>query len=69
MGFKFDVVKHISTISESGAYSLELNEISWNDNEPKLDLRRWFTSGDGEKRPQKGITLTADECNVLKQVL
>lgn len=38
-GIKFEIVEHITTISERGKWTLELNRVSWNGNPPKLDLR------------------------------
>lgn len=68
---KFNVIEHIATISEGngGEYSLELNKISWNDKEAKLDLRRWRNTDEGNKIPQKGLTLNQFELDALKAVL
>jgi hypothetical protein len=44
----------------------ELNLISWNDREPKNDIREW--SPDGEQMG-KGITLTKEELSALKGLL
>jgi hypothetical protein len=51
--------------SASG-WTKELNLVSWNDREPKYDLRDW--SADRERRG-KGITLSADELLALKKLL
>lgn len=70
MQIKFKILEHISTISQSdnSEYTLELNKISWNDREPKLDLRRWRIT-DGERIPQKGLTFNSEELKTLKNVL
>lgn len=47
-------------------WTKELNLISWNDREPKYDLRDW--SPDHEKMG-KGITLNAEELKKLRDVL
>ncbi|MEE0516929.1 MAG: PC4/YdbC family ssDNA-binding protein [Anaerovoracaceae bacterium] len=65
-GIKFEIVEHITTISERGKWTLELNRVSWNGNPPKLDLRSW--SEDHEKC-SKGINLTHDEALALREVL
>ena len=65
-GIKFEIVEHITTISERGKWTLELNRVSWNGNPPKLDLRSW--SEDHEKC-SKGIKLTHDEALALREVL
>jgi len=44
----------------------ELNLISWNDREPKYDLRDW--SADHEKMG-KGVTLSKEELSALRELL
>jgi len=64
---KFEVTEHIGVLSESAkGWTKELNLISWNDREPKYDIRDW--SPEREKMG-KGITLSADEINELKELL
>lgn len=47
-------------------WSKELNLVSWNDREPKYDLRDWNENHD---KMGKGITLTRDELDKLKETL
>ena len=64
---KFEILKNIGVLSTSaGGWSKELNLISWNDREPKYDLRDW--SADHGKMG-KGITLSAEELQALKELL
>jgi len=64
---KFEILKNIGVLSTSaGGWSKELNLISWNDREPKYDLRDW--SADHSKMG-KGITLSAEELQALKELL
>lgn len=64
---KFEITKNIGTISESSkGWFKELNLVSWNDKEPKYDLRDW--SPDHEKMG-KGITLNKEELIELKNLL
>lgn len=64
---KYEVVKKIGVLSKSASgWAKELNLISWNDREPKYDLRDW--SADGEKMG-KGVTLSRDELLALKELL
>lgn len=54
MDYTFKIITNYYTIDEGNGYSLQLNLIKWNDNEPKYDLRRWK-----DDKPLKGISLTA----------
>jgi hypothetical protein len=64
---KYEIVKKIGVLSKAGSgWAKELNLISWNDREPKYDLRDW--SADGEKMG-KGVTLTKEELSALKELL
>ncbi len=64
---KYEVRKVLGTISESSkGWKKELRLISWNDREPKYDIREW--APDDEKMG-KGITLTKEELEGLKIIL
>jgi hypothetical protein len=64
---KYEIVEKIGVLSRSSSgWGKELNLISWNDREPKYDLRDW--SGDGEKMG-KGLTMTREELSALKELL
>lgn len=64
---KYEIVEKIGVISKNDkGWKKELNLVSWNDREPKYDLRDW--SEDHEKMG-KGITLTKEEIEELKQLL
>lgn len=64
---KYEIIKQIGVLSKSSSgWSKELNLISWNDREPKYDLRDW--SADREKMG-KGVTLSRDELLALKELL
>jgi len=64
---KYDIVKNIGVLSKSASgWAKELNLISWNDREPKYDLRDW--SLDREKMG-KGVTLSTEELLALKELL
>ena len=65
--FKYDVVETIAVLSESSkGWTKELKLISWNDREPKYDIREW--SPDHSKMG-KGITLSDEEVSILKKAL
>ena len=64
---KYEIVKQIGVLSKSASgWAKELNLISWNDREPKYDLRDW--SADHEKMG-KGVTLSAEEVSALRELL
>ena len=64
---KYEIVKKLGVLSKAGSgWTKELNLISWNDREPKYDIRDW--SADGEKMG-KGVTLTKEELSALKELL
>jgi hypothetical protein len=66
-GIKFEIVEHIGVLSENNkGWKKELNLISWNEREPKYDIRDW--DPDHEKMG-KGVTLSKDEIEELKGLL
>ena len=63
---KCEIVEEIGVLSENEkGWKKELNLVSWNDGEPKYDIRTW--SPEHEKMG-KGITLTKDEILKLKEM-
>ena len=64
---KYTIIKEIGVLSEgSKRWRKELNLISWNNGNPKYDIRDW--APDHEKMG-KGFTLTDAEAKVLKNML
>ena len=64
---KFEITEHIGVLSEgSKGWTKEINRVSWNDRDPKIDIREW--SPDHTKMG-KGITLTDEEAQKLKALL
>lgn len=64
---KYEITKNLGILSEgSKGWTKELNLISWNDREPKYDIREW--SPEHEKMG-KGVTLSKDEMAELKKLL
>ncbi|MBQ8612414.1 MAG: hypothetical protein IJ412_12010 [Oscillospiraceae bacterium] len=65
--FKYEIVKEVATLSSAAnGWQRKLNLISWNDREPKYDIRDW--SPDGSKMG-KGISLSTEEVIMLKEIL
>lgn len=64
---KFEIKETIGVLSVSSkGWTKELNLVSWNDKEPKYDLREWDPA---HEKMGKGITLTAEELKKLRTVL
>ena len=64
---KFEIKENIGVLSESAkGWSKELNLVSWNDKEPKYDLREWDPA---HEKMGKGITLSVEESKKLKDIL
>lgn len=66
MAFEFEIVKPICVISERDGWAKEMNLVSWNHREPKLDIREWNSD---HSKMTKGITFTVDETNNLYMAL
>jgi len=64
---KFEIIKNVGILSESSSgWTKELNLISWNDREPKYDLRDWDPE---HEKMGKGVTLTEEELRLLRDLL
>ena len=69
--FKFEIVRHFGTINTRTDYTgvvwtKEVNSVSWNGKQPKLDIREWAND---HTLMSKGITLNADETANLIAVM
>ncbi|MBM7408841.1 YdbC family protein [Methanococcus maripaludis] len=63
----YEIVEHIGVLYEyPNGWKKELNLVSWNENEPKYDIRDWNPE---HERMRKGITLTSEELKALKEIL
>ena len=64
---KYDIVERLGVLSEDAkGWKKELNLVSWNERDPKYDLRRWNAE---HTRMSKGITLTKEEVEILSSLL
>ena len=64
---KFEITERIGVLSENAkGWTKEFNKVSWNEREPKYDLREWNPA---HSRMGKGITLTDEEVETLKAIL
>ena len=65
--FDFEITEHIGVLAEkTKGWRREINLVSWGGAEPKIDIRDW--SPDHSKMG-KGISLTAEEIEKLKELL
>ena len=65
--FTYEIVETLGVLSETAkGWTKELNLISWNGRDPKLDIREW--APDHEKMG-KGVTLTEDEAKKISELL
>lgn len=63
----FDLMKQIGVLGEGrNGWLKEINLVSWNGREAKLDIREW---SDDHLRMGKGITLTREEGTKLASLL
>lgn len=64
---KFEITKTLGVLSENAkGWTKEINMVSWNEREPKYDLREWNPD---HTRMGKGITLTEEEVENLRAIL
>ena len=60
---KYEIVQEICVLSESArGWTKELNLVSWNDREPKFDIREWAPE---HSRMGKGVTLSKVEMQMI----
>jgi len=64
---KYEITKHIGVLSENAkGWKKELNLVSWNEREPKYDIRDWDPD---HQKMSKGITLSESEVQELRDLL
>ena len=64
---KYEITEEIATLSESPrGWTKEVNMVSWNDRDPKLDIREWAPE---HERMGKGVTLSKEEMIILRDAL
>lgn len=64
---KFEVKETMSILSEGAkGWKKEVNLISWNDKEPRYDIREWDPE---HGKMGKGVILTVEELKKFKKIL
>lgn len=67
MDIKYEIIKEIGVLSENAkGWRKEINLISWNDREPKYDIRDWAPE---HEKMGKGVTLSTEELKKLRDLL
>lgn len=62
----FEITKSLGVISEtSTGWTRALNMVSWNDRDPKFDIRDWSPD---HTRMSKGVSLTEEEMEKLVEL-
>lgn len=67
MAVTYKVIKECGSLGRAKDRSNEIRVriISWNDDDPKVDIRPW--TDDGEAR--KGVTLNRNQLEALKEII
>lgn len=64
---KYEIVAHIGVLSTSAnGWTKEVNVISWNNGQPKYDIRDWNPD---HTKMSKGITLSEEEVAQLRLLI
>lgn len=62
----FEIIERFGIYGEyNNGWKGEVNLISWNEKDPKIDIRRWDKNG----KCSKGITLSVEEARMLGEIL
>ncbi len=62
----FKITKELGVISENAkGWKRELNMVSWNDHDPKYDIRDWSPD---HTRMSKGVSMTEEEMKTLVEL-
>ena len=64
---RFEIQEHIAVLRHNNnGWTKEVNLVSWNGNDPKIDIRDWDMN---HEHMSRGITLTEKEADKLAQAL
>ena len=65
--FTYEIKEQIGVLSSSSTgWNREVNMVSWNGRDAKLDIRDWAP---GNIKMGKGISLSREESKALKEIL
>lgn len=67
--FTYEVKEHLTTLTSSKGYTLEVNRINYGGAEDKIDIRRWDKRVPEAPKMMKGITLKQSEYELLQEFI
>lgn len=67
---KYEIIEHFGKLSDApDRYNKEVNLISWNEADPKFDIRPWKETEEEGRKMTKGLTFTVEEIEKLCEIL
>jgi hypothetical protein len=64
---KYEIIEKLGVLSEGAkGWKKEFNLISWNDRDPKYDIRDW---SEEHEKMGKGVTISKEELKKLRDLL
>ena len=64
---KHEIIAQFGSLSTTpSGWTKEINLVSWNDSEPRYDIRKWSPD---HSQMGKGISLSREEAEKLKEIL
>lgn len=64
---KFEIVEHLGIWDEGAkGWQGEINRVSWNGADPKIDIRRW---NEDHTKMSRGLTLSDGEAGMVAEIL
>lgn len=61
-----EIIEYIDTFDDSGAWHGEVNLVSWNGKEAKVDIRNW---SEDHAKCSRGLSLTRETARMLGEIL
>lgn len=61
-----EIIEHIDTFDDNSTWPGEVNLVSWNGGETKVDIRNW---NEDHTKCSKGLSLTRETARMLGEIL
>lgn len=62
----WEIIEPIGVLGEKGKWKKEVNMVSWNGKESKVDIRNW---NEDHSNCSRGLALTIEEARLLGEIL